>query len=61
MEIKWKLDGKNKMGEKKILCMIDNEEKNKEKIEFSKLLFQLISKKLTQGHYSNDFKFSASE
>lgn len=32
MEIKWKLDGKNKMGEKKILCMIDNEEKNNEKI-----------------------------
>lgn len=38
MEIKWKLDGKNKMGEKKILCMIDNEESN-EKYNFQSFYF----------------------
>ena len=32
MEIKWKFDGKNKMGEKKNVCIIGNEEKNNEKI-----------------------------
>lgn len=55
----WKLDGKNKMGEKKN-CMHDrHEEKNSEKYNFQSFLKASIHlEKVIQGHYSNDFEFS---